>query len=285
MRSGPFFSFRPTPPCTRPPSLVHSAGVTSAIARAIKEIANGLADLILAPTCLGCEQLIMAGDSARLVCRRCRSRLKPLPSPACPRCGAPRLATGRSQGETCPECDHWPRHIRHARSAYLLIEPADRLVHQLKYRGWQALASPMAERMTQVDFPQDVAHAPRTCIPVPTTRQRQRERGYNQAGLLAEAYARRAGLEYREWLCRTGARGTQTTLQPAARAANVAGAFALLNDAHEDVRGAHILLVDDVLTTGATAAECADTLVAAGACCISILTFARALDARRLIQH
>ncbi|MEO5509130.1 MAG: phosphoribosyltransferase family protein [Longimicrobiales bacterium] len=138
--------------------------------------------------------------------------------------------------------------------------------------------------MTLIDMPDDKDHVPRTCIAVPTTRQRMRERGYNQADLLAQAYAKNTGLTHADWLVRTGARGTQTTLQPAARAANVAGAFALVRGAHEVVRNAHVLLVDDVLTTGATAAECASTLGAAGACCVSILTFARALDARRLIQ-
>jgi ComF family protein len=245
---------------------------------------RGFADLVLAPVCLGCDGVIRAGDDARLICRQCRTRLRALPPPCCTRCGAPILATGRSRADTCPECVAWPQHIRHARSACLLYPPGDRLVHQLKYRGWHALAKPLAERMFTVDFPPDPEHAPRTCIAVPTTARRRRERGYNQAELLARAYAELAGLDVQDWLRRTGARGTQTTLQPAARAANVAGAFALAEDAHEAVRGAHILLVDDVLTTGATAGECAATLVAAGACCVSILTFARALDARRLVQ-
>jgi predicted amidophosphoribosyltransferase len=96
------------------------------------------------------------------------------------------------------------------------------------------------------------------------------------------------GIPVADWLVRNGSRGSQTTLQPAARAANVAGAFAIGRDpatgAEYDVRGAHVTLIDDVLTTGATAVECALTLTAAGACCVSILTYARALDARRLIQ-
>jgi predicted amidophosphoribosyltransferase len=72
---------------------------------------------------------------------------------------------------------------------------------------------------------------------------------------------------------------TQTALQPAARAANVAGAFA---PAGQGIAGAHVILVDDVLTTGATAAECARVLSDAGACCIRLLTFARAFEIRGL---
>jgi ComF family protein len=250
---------------------------------------SALLDLVFAPVCLGCDGPISPRDDARLVCRRCRTLIRAIPTPACPRCGAPRLKTGRSEEATCPECAHWPAIIHSARASALLYPPADRIVHQLKYRGWHALARPMAERMARIRMPPPCAK-PRTCIPVPTTEKRKKARGYNQAELLAVAYAARAPRDEvaggaRNWLLRTSARGgSQTTLQPAARAANVAGVFALAADAHEDVRGAHILLVDDVMTTGATAAECAQTLAAAGACCVSILTFARALDARRLIQ-
>lgn len=256
------------------------------------KLKNAILDLILAPVCLGCDSLINPGDTARLICRRCRTLIKPLPSPSCKRCGAPVLKTGRTLTDTCPECESWPPIITSARSSCLLHPPADTIVHQLKYRGWHSLARPMAERMTQIDIPcptdHSPDHSPRICIPVPTTRSRKRERGYNQAELLARAYADETQREARDWLTRTGARGTQTTLQPAARAANVAGAFALGRDpetkAEYDVRGAHVILIDDVLTTGATAVECAMTLAAAGACCVSILTYARALDARRLIQ-
>src|SRR5690606_25429429 len=135
----------------------------------------------------------------------------------------------------CRECMDWPAPLRAARSAVLLHPPGDRLVHQLKYRGWQALAAPMAERMAATALPVREGHSHRYCIPVPTTEGRLRERGYNQAELLAREYAKRTGLELGAWLRRTGARGTQTTLQPAARAANVAGAFALTAEAQSCV--------------------------------------------------
>lgn len=117
---------------------------------------------------------------------------------------------------------------------------------------------------------------------VPTTRSRIKERGYNQAALIADAFAIATGRQCVHWLERAPSASSQTALQPAKRAANVAGAFRL-STAAELVRGARVLVVDDVLTTGATVAECAETLAAAGAASINVLTFARALDTERLL--
>lgn len=243
---------------------------------------DALLDLVFAPACLACDGPIASGDDARLVCRPCRARLRPLPAPACPRCGAPRLRTGRLDGPMCRECRTWPVAIRAARSAVLLHPPADRIVHQLKYRGWHALAGFMAETMARVRLPPDVHREAHLVVPVPTTARRAAQRGYNQAALLAGAYARLTGRALEELLLRGRSAGSQTNLQPAARRANVAGAFRAAEGAGRTLQGAHVLLVDDVLTTGATAGECARVLVQEGARCVSILTFARALDARRL---
>jgi ComF family protein len=241
---------------------------------------HGLLDLVFAPRCLGCHGA--TGDPRQLVCGRCRSRLSPLPPPLCPRCGFPRLRTGRVPGPTCQECQEWPPSLRSARSACLLRQPADALVHELNYRGWYRLANAMADRMAVVGLPDDVVAEARLVVPVPTTALRLRERGYNQAALLARAYADRSGRTTLEALRRGMGASSQTGLQPAARLANVAGAFAPTEDAAADIAGEHLLLVDDVLTTGATVIACCDTLVAAGARCVSVLTFARAIGRLRL---
>ena len=243
-------------------------------------LSHALLDLVFAPVCLGCDGLIAPRDTARLVCRRCRSRLRAPPAPGCPRCGAPLRQTGRDHGTfTCIECAAWPDVLRFARSACLLEEPADRLVHQLKYRGWRALAEPLAEAMQRVRWPAE-AHEAAVVAAVPTTSARLKQRGYNQAEQLAFAYARNTGRTYAQLLRRSFALHTQTTLQPAARAANVAGAFSPVTD----VSGLHVILIDDVLTTGATAVECARTLAAGGACCTRLLTFARAFELRALTR-
>jgi ComF family protein len=241
---------------------------------------DAVLDLVFAPTCLGCDGLIAPGDDARMVCRRCRARLRPPPPPCCGRCGAPLRMTGRpARAFGCDECADWPDALRAARAACLLEPPADRLVHQLKYRGWRQLADALAQPMARLDWPGD-AHEPALIVPVPTTSRRLRERGYNQAELLARALARVSGRTVSTPLRRASGARTQTALQPAARAANVAGAFT----ADRPVDGLHVLLVDDVLTTGATAAECARVLAAAGACCVRLTTFARAFEMRGLTR-
>ncbi|MBW3552486.1 MAG: ComF family protein [Gemmatimonadetes bacterium] len=240
---------------------------------------DGLLTLVLAPRCLGCGDATR--DPAALVCGRCRSLIRPPPPPLCPRCGMPRLRTGRAAGFRCQECMEWPAGLRSARSACLLHHPADALVHQLKYRGWRGLGTFMAERLDTVPLPADVAAETRLVASVPTTEARLRERGYNQAEVVARAYAATTGRTLVPALRRAPGTSSQTTLQPVARMANVAGAFRLVETTKNEIAGEHLLLVDDVLTTGATVVACAETLMAAGARCVSVLTFARAVGRRR----
>jgi ComF family protein len=241
---------------------------------------HGLLDLLFAPRCLGCDG--PAGTGRRLVCGRCRSRLVPPPPPLCPRCGFPRLRTGRLPGPTCQECQDWPAGLRAARSACLLRPPADSLVHQLKYRAWHDLAPVMARSMAAVALPSDVTAEARLVVPVPTTPARLRQRGYNQAELLACAVVARSGRTTLNALRRGSGASSQTALQPAARLANVAGVFAVAVGMEADIESEHLLLVDDVLTTGATVTACSEALVAGGARCVSVLTFARATGRLRL---
>jgi ComF family protein len=250
----------------------------------VKLAVAALLDLLLPPACLACRGRIPPGDAARLVCRPCRARLRPPPTPLCPRCGAPRLLTGREAELPCPACRPWPAELRVARAACILAEPADVLVHQLKYRGWGALAPLLAERLATIPLPHDVATETTVCIPVPTSAARMRERGYNQAALIAEAFAERTGRTCAPALVRTRANVSQIALQPAARGANVAGAFAVEPAAARTLRRQHVLLLDDVMTTGATAVACVEALTAAGTRCVSVLTFARAVTAPGLTR-
>jgi len=117
---------------------------------------------------------------------------------------------------------------------------------------------------------------------VPTTPLRLRERGYNQAEALARAFAGESGRTVICGLERNAGASSQIALQPAARLANVAGAFGPVAGTEGELAGEHLLLVDDVLTTGATVTACARVLVDSGARCVSVLTFARATGRLRL---
>ncbi len=135
----------------------------------------------------------------------------------------------------------------------------------------------MGERMARTDWPADVVAERAALIPVPLARDRQRERGYNQSELLARVIARSWSVPV--WtgvLERRRKTRSQTRLTPGERLANVAGAFCVAPGGGPRLRGAHVVLVDDVVTTAATLNSCAGALYDAGARIISYVTFGRA---------
>jgi len=177
------------------------------------------------------------------------------------------------KGASCLECRDWPGILSSARSAVVLEPPADLLVHALKYGGWRALADPMGLRMAALPRPvQDGA----VCVPVPTTPGRLRIRGYNQALLLAGVVAREAGIPVVEALVRPRGR-SQVRLGPGRRRANVQDAFFPSPGTSSRIEGMEVILIDDVLTTGATVLSAAEVLGRMGAGMVRLITFARAL--------
>jgi ComF family protein len=240
-----------------------------------RDLWNGALDLVFAPVCVACREPIDTADPERIVCRLCWLKCRPLPVTKCPRCWTP-LPWDREPTPTCDTCRAWPAAVRAIRSAYAIGDVPRRLVHALKYRGWEAAAVPMAARMARMEFPADVEREAGIMVPVPTSTARRRERGYNQAELLARELAARRGrtLDAR-LLVRTRATATQTALHPGERRANVARAFAVPRGLAAELRGEHVMVVDDVWTTGATALACVEALLEAGARVASVATFAR----------
>ena len=148
------------------------------------------------------------------------------------------------------------------------------MVHQLKYTGGVHLVDDMAEIMAGVvksmfgDIRFDVV------IGVPLYSRRERERGYNQAGVLATSIAAKMGLEcFNRAISRCKDTSSQTELKASARAKNVRGAFR--SDYGEWLFSKHVLLVDDVMTTGATVGEVSRVLKSLGAASVRVISFAR----------
>lgn len=136
----------------------------------------------------------------------------------------------------------------------------------------------MARRMVDAGWPDEVEREADVVVPVPLSPVRRRERGYNQAALLGTEIAVAKGWSFApELLVRTRSGGSQTTLHPSERQANVAGAFRVSEREAGTLVARHLVVVDDVWTTGATSLACADALLSAGARAVSVLTFARAL--------
>lgn len=238
-----------------------------------KEPLDRALHLLLPPACAGCGRPLRREDNR--VCPGCLSRLREPAHPRCSRCEAPR-GTGLPPSRPCPECEEWPEALVRARCGALFAPPADALVHALKFGGWGELAPLMATRLTLAA--RRVSLPPSTIVvPVPTTSSRRRERGYNQAELLARALGEIVDLPVVDALRRSEARATQISLPRAERLANVDGAFRVVPERASVLDGRTILLVDDVLTTGATASAAATELSRSGAAEISLVAFARSL--------
>jgi ComF family protein len=148
------------------------------------------------------------------------------------------------------------------------------LVHELKYRGRRRVAARLAGLLLEESDIRRVLGAGADIVPVPLHPKRRRQRGFNQAELLAAALARGSGLALSPGvLVRRKDTSPQAGLSSAARRRNVAGAFAVRHRSR--VMGRTLVLVDDVTTTGATASACARALKDAGAAEVRLVTVAR----------
>ena len=191
----------------------------------------------------------------------------------CGRCRSPFMnRESLSANGVCPACEVEPQGFDSAWSYGAYDGKLRRLIHVYKYERVDTLARPLARLLLDA-LPREEEF---DCIvPMPLHWRKKWDRGFNQAELLARVVARRTGIPYREMLRRTHSSIAQAGLTFAARRENVKGSFALRRGSN--TRDQHILLIDDVLTTGATAAAAARLLKrTGGARRVSILTLARA---------
>lgn len=237
----------------------------------VAELSLGIRSLLFPVRCPGCGGA--PGDpEADPLCAACRAGLPWMRPPCCGRCG---ISLPDAGARICLSCRRDPPAFDGAVSVWRYEGAAQELVQALKYRGMLSLAPTLAREMARAvrGWPGGpaAAHAV-TAVPLHPTRLR--ERTFNQADALARRLADELGLPYRPGLLR---RLRPTRAQPGLpreeRFRNVRGAFCAEPDPR--LRGAHLLLVDDVLTTGATAQACALALTRAGAARVTVVTLAR----------
>lgn len=226
-------------------------------------------------TCAYCRSPI-GSSSVPFFCAACWSDFAPLTGPVCPRCGrqfdSPE-ALNASPDHACGACRVSTPVFDQALSAGLFEGPLREAVHRFKYRPCRSLGAPLAAWMAAQIAPVSSIDV---VIPVPLHRKRLRQRGFNQALLLASGFAGSYGLPLSyDNLVRIRFTAPQVELSGAERIRNVAGAFALARPG--DILDRRVLLVDDVFTTGATLNECSRVLTRAGAASVTALTLARAL--------
>ncbi len=226
-----------------------------------------LAGELLPPLCPLCRAVPRPAGAA--ACDACLDGLAWLPVPRCPACGGVRDGVLAVCGE-CLAAGERP--WRHAVSAFAFQGEVRRAIHRLKYRADPAVAPVLGEAMAAAWREHGCGGVDVVC-PVPLYWLRQLRRGYNQAEVLARLVARRLGVPCERLLRRRRRTAQQAMLDKEARQANVRGVFACRRGAR--VAGRAVLLVDDVLTTGATLAEAARVLGAAAAAQVCVLTAAR----------
>jgi ComF family protein len=236
-------------------------------------------DLVFPALCPLCETTLGA-DRRDPLCGPCWHAITRLGPPRCHVCGAAPPLTAATGGDAsepvsparpCAACAADPPPYDYARSAAIFEGALREALHAFKFSGKRALARPLGDLAAEHCLA-TLAEEIEAVVPVPLARERERERGFNQAELLAQRVARRLGVPARpRWLRRVRATRPQSDLDASERRANVRGAFR----ASPEVAGRHVLVVDDVLTTGATLGECARALRDGGARRVGALTVAR----------
>ena len=238
---------------------------------------RGLLDLLLPPLCLACDRPVAAPGQ---FCATCFQDVTFITAPLCARCGAPFVYAALAGGDgLCAHCRHHPPDFSRARAAFRYDAMSRRLILPFKHGDRTDLAVPLAGFMARAGA--GLLAEADLLVPVPLHPTRLLSRRYNQAALLAWALARRAGLPMLpDALRRLRATPMLGDLSAAERAETMADVIAVRPSRAGALAGLRILLVDDVLTTGATTNACARALRAAGARDIDLLVLARVADPR-----
>jgi ComF family protein len=243
----------------------------------VRQVWGSLLDLLLPPHCPSCEHEVQTQGS---FCPACFAKLNFITDPLCRGCGLPfGSAALAGIAALCPNCLDQKPAWGEARAAFLYGDSAGRLILPFKHAGRQELATVLAAHMARAG--RDLLARADLLVPVPLHRARLAERGYNQSALLAKALARRSRLAaVVDGLQRVRRTVSLGTLSAVARAAELSDAIIVRDRRAPVLAGRHVLLIDDVMTSGATASCCARALLAAGCTGVDVLVAARVPDPR-----
>jgi ComF family protein len=238
----------------------------------LRRLGRAVVDGVLPPRCLACGARV---DEINALCGKCWASMNFFAPPWCAVCGLP-FAHPMGEGAVCGACAGQRPSWERARSVLRYDRHSRRLVLMLKHGDQTHLAGAFGKWMHRAGG--EVLTGADLLVPVPLHWTRLFARRFNQAALLAQAIHAAGGPPVgADWLVRRRRTPSQGLLGRAARARNVRGAFAVRRG--RSVRDKRVVLVDDVLTTGATAEECARILSQAGAASVGVLVLARALRA------
>jgi len=235
------------------------------------ELFQAAVSLLYPATCAVCGKNLRAGE---YLCNGCEAKIVRIAPPFCERCSEP-FEGSISIAFSCANCAHRTIYFDAAVAAYRGRGIVRDVIHEFKYNrqihlrhlvGRWLCAALDDERLRNRQF--DII------VPVPLHSARQRERGFNQASVLAELLSAHTSIPCRPMLKRLRYTTTQTALDRSERMENLHNAFRLRKNT--DVRGLRVLVIDDVLTTGSTLSECARVLKRAGAKSVHAATAARA---------
>jgi competence protein ComFC len=235
------------------------------------EIPQAAVSLLYPPVCVICGENVRPGA---YLCDPCAAKAMPIAAPFCEKCSEP-FEGAITSAFSCANCAHRTLYFDAAVAAYRSRGVVREVLHQFKYARQIHLRHLVARWLDAALNDQRLRdYRFHIIVPVPLHLARQRERGFNQASLLADLLSTWRGIPARPVLERTRHTTTQTALDRAERMENLHNAFRLRKNA--DVRGLRVLLIDDVLTTGSTLSECARILKRAGAISVHAATAARA---------
>jgi ComF family protein len=242
------------------------------IGRGIWRVAGQCVDSLLPPQCPLCRSFV---DGPKRLCAGCFSQMNFITAPYCLRCGLAFATMGEAgpHGE-CLGCMRRPQQFRRARAALRYDAASQPLILPFKHADRTELAPVLAAMMARAGAA--LLAETDAIIPVPLHRKRHIARRYNQAALLAACLARHAS---KPWLPDTLMRPRATTplgeLSAGARREEVSGAFEIRPSRQSAIQGKRLLLIDDVMTSGATASACASAALQAGAAAVDVLVAAR----------